>query len=157
MTLGYTSTEIRDFLYQRGLIRDDGAAINPRVIYDYAQQYKVTGPELDAAMGWRMGDADNWVRENGLPPLNFDANQPFIAPIPAPAVTVPVLPRETLPSNSSTNVSPPYPQYSQFDDPFPPLPIVSSSTTPEIAGVSSDGLSNTALLFLATAAAFLLT
>lgn len=57
-----------------GFIGAQGIGGNPWAIYGNAQRYGVTGTQLDQAMGWGAGTADNWVRQNGLQGLSGTPN-----------------------------------------------------------------------------------
>ena len=56
--MAYTMEEIKNYI----LTQTDQS---PEAIYKAAQQYGVSGPELDKAMGWAAGTADKWVRDQG--------------------------------------------------------------------------------------------
>lgn len=55
--------QIHDYITQQGLQND------PQAIYKAAQQYGVSGSQLDAAQGWNAGTANDWVKQNGLSAL----------------------------------------------------------------------------------------
>jgi hypothetical protein len=64
--MAYSAQEIREFLTQQGLVGPNGSAIDPAGIYAAARQYGVAPAELDTAMGWNPGDAQNWINQQGL-------------------------------------------------------------------------------------------
>lgn len=96
--MAYTKQQISDFIAQKGIGND------PNQIYHAARAYGVTGPELDAAMGWAAGTADQWVSQNGRNPLTSTVTQP----LPTGAQTMP-----GLPVAAGTNMTPQGPQQQQ--------------------------------------------
>lgn len=67
---GFPPDQIRNFLYDAKLVNPaNNAAIDPMGMYNAAVNFKVSGPEIDAALGWPRGTADAWIALQGLPPL----------------------------------------------------------------------------------------
>lgn len=62
----YSPEQIRSFLMSSGMAGPNGNALDPAGIYAAARQYGVAPGELDAAMGWNPGDAQNWINQRGL-------------------------------------------------------------------------------------------
>lgn len=62
----YSPEQIRNFLVSSGMAGPNGNAIDPAGIYAAARQYGVAPAELDTAMGWNPGDAQNWITQQGL-------------------------------------------------------------------------------------------
>lgn len=70
MLAGFPAEQIRNFLYDAMLVDPtNNAAIDPMGIYNAAVNFKVGGREIDDALGWPRGTADEWVRSQGLPAL----------------------------------------------------------------------------------------
>jgi len=67
---GFPAEQIRNFLYDAMLVDPtNNAALDPFGIYNAAINFKVGGREIDDALGWPRGTADEWVRSQGLPAL----------------------------------------------------------------------------------------
>lgn len=62
---------VRAYLYEHNLINSQNGALDPLGIYKAALAYGVMGTELDYALGWPNGTADDWVSMQGLRPLSF--------------------------------------------------------------------------------------
>jgi hypothetical protein len=61
--MAYTPEQIRSYVQQQGIGND------PNAMYKAAQQYGVTGSQMDGAMGWGAGTADQWTQQNGFQTL----------------------------------------------------------------------------------------
>lgn len=61
--MAYTSQQIKGYVAEQGIANDPGA------MYTAAKKYGVTGSQMDEAMGWQGGTADNWTKQQGYESL----------------------------------------------------------------------------------------
>ena len=69
----------------RGFTGADGKMItDPMLAYQYAQQYGLSGAQVDGAYGAKAGQSDQWVKDRGLSALGGQSQQPGQMRIPSP-------------------------------------------------------------------------
>lgn len=61
--MAYTPQQIKGYVQEQGIVNDPGA------MYTAAKKYGVTGSQMDEAMGWQGGTADNWTKQQGYESL----------------------------------------------------------------------------------------
>lgn len=61
--MAYTPQQIKGYVEEQGISND------PSAMYQAAKQYGVTGSQMDDAMGWQGGTADNWTKQQGYESL----------------------------------------------------------------------------------------
>lgn len=71
----YTPEVIKKYMQDNNLVNAQGVDINPEETYKRAQQFGVSGSQIDQAMGWAPNTSNGWVQQNHLSPLSQDAQR----------------------------------------------------------------------------------